>query len=419
MAVLVLPLISLVKIANAQTLNWGSSFSPAWATSAVSGAASNISGTGINSNVSVSISGGAYTYANGVSGSLSPTVSGATATVPSSAQRLQVGVNFASNTDSCIITYNFTSLITGVSFRIVDIDKLNATSFSYVDKITVRGSNGSSTFLPTITKYDAATDPNFLIISGNVVNANPTSGQAGNTASDATDQRGTVTVNFGTAAINSITIRYDNQAAAQANPGVQFIAVGNMSFTQAVLPVSLLTFSGAQQGNDVKLKWATAQETNSEAYIIEKSNGTGNWSAIGTVAARGNSSDRTDYTYTDFSPEKRDLYYRLMMTDRDGRYNYSTVVKIANKTGAVQFTAFPSPFTTQIGMAVQSPVKTTATIQLTDALGRQAAIRYQELEKGSNSFTITALERLTPGIYYITITDDEKNLLGRTAVVKR
>ncbi|MBL7732504.1 MAG: T9SS type A sorting domain-containing protein [Chitinophagaceae bacterium] len=418
MAGLLLPLTILFYQSNAQTLNWGSSFTPAWATSGTAGTASNISGTGVNSTVNVSISGGAFTYANGVSGSLSPTVSGATATVPSSAQRMQVGVNFATDTDSCVITYTFSSLITGVSFRIVDIDKLNATSFSYVDKITVIGRNGTTPYLPTITKYDGATDPNFLVISGNVVNANPTSGQSGNTASDATDQRGTVNISFGSNVINSITIRYENHSAAQANPGVQFIAVGNMSFTQSVLPVSLLSFSGAQQGNDVKLKWATAQETNSEAYIIERSYGAAAWQPIGTVAARGNSTERTDYTYTDINPEKRDLYYRLRINDRDGRSAYSSVVRIPGKTGGVKLSAYPSPFTTQIGITVEAPAKTTATIHLTDAAGRQAIQRRQELEKGNNSFTLVPPPHLPAGIYYITITDDEQNLLGRTTVVR-
>jgi hypothetical protein len=140
----------------------------------------------------------------------------------------------------------------------VDIDKSDATSDTYYDQVTITGTDGSHVYNPTITKYDATTDPNFLIISGNIAHVNTANNKAGNTGSDASDQRGTITVNFGSVNITSVTIRYDNAAGTQTNPDAQAIAIGSFSFTAAAtLPLQLSSFSGHRPAADVILNWRT------------------------------------------------------------------------------------------------------------------------------------------------------------------
>src|SRR5687768_9270326 len=78
-------------------LNWQSSFSPAWNNGNTNGNAPNIGGNSINGSVSATITGGgSFAQANGSYGAQTPTVSGATFTVPASANRLQVTPNFSS-----------------------------------------------------------------------------------------------------------------------------------------------------------------------------------------------------------------------------------------------------------------------------------------------------------------------------------
>ncbi|MBK6938389.1 MAG: hypothetical protein IPH18_17200 [Chitinophagaceae bacterium] len=236
-------------------------------------------------------------------GSQTPTVNGAVFTVPGASSRIQITPNFNNNTSYATIVLSFTSLATNISFRIADIDKNDATSTTYFDRVTITGSNGSSTFSPSITKFDAVTDPNFLIISGNTARVNTTSGQAGNTDSDAADQRGTINVDFGTAAINTVTIRYDNAPGANTNPAAQSIAVGSVTFSQSVLPVSLTDFSAYRQSRDVILKWTTHQENNSASFEIERSNDNSNWLKVGNVTAAGFSGNDLNYSFLDVNPQ--------------------------------------------------------------------------------------------------------------------
>src|SRR5215813_12150879 len=80
---------------NAQLLNWLSSYIPAWSNGNTSGTANNVGSSGINCTTSFSISGGSFVQALGSSGSPTPTVSGATFTIPGSTNRMQVTTNFA------------------------------------------------------------------------------------------------------------------------------------------------------------------------------------------------------------------------------------------------------------------------------------------------------------------------------------
>lgn len=403
---------------NAQpNLNWASSFSPAWADGNTTGNAINISGSGINCTATATmVGGGTYMGALGGSGAQTPTVAGATFTVPGTTNRIQVTPNFSSNTSYVNIVLTFTSFATNVSFKIVDIDKNNPNSTTYFDQVTVTGSDGVSTYNATLSKYDAVTDPNFLIISGNTAYASTTNGQGDNTASDATDQRGTVNVNFGAAVINTVTIRYDNAPGANSNPASQAIAIGSVSFNATTLPVSLLDFNGHRQTKDVVLNWKTQQEINSSSFDIER-NSNGNWELIGNVPARGNSNNVTDYTYTDISPQGSVLLYRLKQIDFDRNFKYSNIIRIAAK-GTTDITSYPNPFTSHVNVSISSSGNQQVTVSVYDAGGKRVRSEIKTLYAGNNSFCVTSLDRLTNGIYYLEIKNIALEILARAKLIK-
>jgi len=406
-------------VLHSQTnLNWASSFAPSWANGNTSGNANNIGGSGINCvAVATLFGGGSFQQALGNSGAQTPTVSGATFTVPGVTNRLQVTPNYTNNTGYTNIVLSFTSMATNVTFRIVDIDKSNANSSTYFDRVTVTGTNGVTTYNATLSKYDAVTDPNFLIISGNTAYVNTTNGQGDNSASDATDQRGTVTVSFGSASLNSITIRYDNAPGANNNPASQAIAIGSVSFNNSVLPVSLSSFSGHRQAQDVVLDWKTQQEINALSYNIERSSGN-NWETIGTLAARGNSISVTNYTYTDMNPQGNLLLYRLKQIDNDNNYKYSSIIRITGKDIKTTMLSYPNPFSTQINVSINSPTNQQVSVNIFDVSGKTARTETKNIYSGNNNFTITGLDKLTRGIYYAEIKDQSGGLLGRTQLLK-
>lgn len=401
------------KLHSQYNLNWLSSFSPIWSNGNVSGSASNVNGSSINCNTTVTLNGGGvFMPSLGSSGSLTPTVIGAVFTIPGATNRIQVTPNYTNNSSYTNIVLSFSTPVTNVTFRIADIDKANATSTTYYDRVTVTGSDGSTTFNPTITKYDASTDPNFLVISGNTARVNTTNGQSGNSASDASDQRGTVTVNFGSVTINSVTIRYDNAAGADANPASQSIAVGQVSFTQSTLPVSLTDFNGHWQANDVILNWSTSHEFNSASFEIERNNGNNNWEKIGVVVAAGFSSDHRSYSFKDINPTGSQLFYRLKQMDIDHNFKYSNVVRISRKNYQTGINVYPNPFTDKVNITLLSRSIQIVTLLLTDISGKVIRSESKKVFIGENNIMLGELEKTSKGIYIVTIRDENGEIIG-------
>ncbi len=105
-------------------------------------------------------------------------------------------------------------------------------------------------------------------------------------------------------------------------------------FPTTPLPVTLLSFDGVKRSPDIQLQWQTSSETNSSRFEVERSQDKNNrFLTIGTVAAKGNSSQKTSYTYTDRNVLQKSsrFHYRLKMIDADGKYAYSNVITFTNR----------------------------------------------------------------------------------------
>ncbi len=91
------------------------------------------------------------------------------------------------------------------------------------------------------------------------------------------------------------------------------------------LPVELLLFKDSCINGFTRLTWATASESNSANFTVEKSNDAINFFPIGNIPAAVNSLQTKQYSFTDFSVNTHVTYYRLVETDLNGA---TTVFKI-------------------------------------------------------------------------------------------
>jgi hypothetical protein len=96
-----------------------------------------------------------------------------------------------------------------------------------------------------------------------------------------------------------------------------------------VLPISLLSFTGFNDHNKNILNWKVSSELNSSRYEIERSLDTHDFIKAGSMQSYNNSSGST-YQYKDDISQMtaNKFYYRLKMIDKDGTYNFSTVISI-------------------------------------------------------------------------------------------
>ena len=109
------------------------------------------------------------------------------------------------------------------------------------------------------------------------------------------------------------------------------------------LPLKLLEFKATKNSSAVKLAWQTADEQNSDKFIIERSTDGKEFLAIGHLNAKGNPSNTTNnYTFFDNDPAQGNNYYRLKMLDKDETFDYSGIEKIYNGDEQV-VSLFPNP----------------------------------------------------------------------------
>lgn len=194
--------------------------------------------------------------------------------------------------------------------------------------------------------------------------------------------------------------------AASSSADISFVELDQFDIAAAIpLPLTLIDFSGLLSGHNVQLSWSTATEQNTSYFEVQRSSGGSVFLPVGKVAAAGNSTATLQYSYTDILPADAPpaLFYRLQMTDLDGQFTYSPVVKITPPPASLTILATPNPF--QQGLTVNIGAATTdnAVITITDMSGRIILAETIPIQKGSNVITLKTLSQLDKGIYLLHI----------------
>jgi PQQ-dependent dehydrogenase (s-GDH family) len=184
------------------------------------------------------------------------------------------------------------------------------------------------------------------------------------------------------------------------------------SNTNFTLPLDLLTFSGALQANKtVLLKWKTENERNTSHFVVERSADGINFTAVGTVAANGNSLPGSSFNYslTDQDVVNQAsllFYYRLRMVDLDGSIKFSNTITISLKDISPWIVVSPNPVATEVKVNVTAPAEGTAQWKLIDIMGKTVLQNSILLRKGSGNIFSVDMNKLSTGAYYLKVTGE-------------
>jgi hypothetical protein len=181
--------------------------------------------------------------------------------------------------------------------------------------------------------------------------------------------------------------------------------------TISVLPVLLTGFNANLSGNDVYVSWTTEQETNSDHFEIERSQDGVKWELIGTVAAKGNASTVSNYSFTDNAPLSGINYYRLKMVNIDNSYNYSDI-KVVRTTAVSKISFFPNPAQSFVNVSlVQSENETS--IQLLNISGQ---ILKEQKVSGATTVTFN-VEQYARGMYVLRVMNSDGSSVSNKIVI--
>ena len=181
-------------------------------------------------------------------------------------------------------------------------------------------------------------------------------------------------------------------------------------FNTQVLPVSLISFTGAKQGSSNVLYWTTANEINNKGFEIQRSADGVTFTDLDFVsskAAGGNSSNSLSYEYTDNSPLTGTNYYRLKQIDNNGNVTYSTVVVLTRTVKNVQIVSIaPNIVTNQTILSLVTGKEGNVSIRIVDAIGRVLSVKTEYLNSGNNSILLN-LGYLAAGMYNLQVIDED------------
>jgi hypothetical protein len=154
--------------------------------------------------------------------------------------------------------------------------------------------------------------------------------------------------------------------------------------------------------NHVDLEWITTLENNIKDFTIERSEDNLHYTDIDTVAAENNGNITLTYEAKDTEPPHANLYYRLRITDMDGRVSYSAPVMVAVMVGLGDETlaapvVYPNPSKAQL--FVKKGGNEIKMITLFDPAGK----RVSHLEGAFEDTTEIPVWMMANGMYVVEI----------------
>ncbi len=254
-------------------------------------------------------------------------------------------------------------------------------------------------------------DYSVKLIKGGAIGGTDQAGTASWPTSDAYASYGSPTDLWGrtwtTADINAST--FGAAIAARVQNGT--VHVDHMRITvyyYSTLPIELLDFRAKQEGQRVRLDWATATETDNDHFIVQRSRDGVVFEDVERLAGAGTSLSTLYYTSVDERAPVGLNYYRLEQVDADGTTDHSDVVAVDVRRTDVL--AFPNP--------------TSGTVTLFDVvLGRDDVAVYSDdmhlirTHVGAGADPAIHLDDLPDGTYTIMVRNGEETRTTRVVKV--
>jgi len=173
----------------------------------------------------------------------------------------------------------------------------------------------------------------------------------------------------------------------------------------SIIPVELTSFTASVTGNDVKLLWETATETNNSGFSIERKSDNSQYLEVGFVPGFGTTSEPKSYSFNDQNLRTGEYTYRLKQIDFDGTVNYSDEVSV-DVNAPAEFSLdqnYPNPFNPSTKITFSLAADSKVSLKVFDVIGQEvASLINQDLSAGVHNYTFNAAG-INSGVYFYRI----------------
>lgn len=174
-----------------------------------------------------------------------------------------------------------------------------------------------------------------------------------------------------------------------------------------VIPVKLEYINAHKASNGNALNWKLGCLSASITMEIERSADTRNFRTIASINAT-QARCAEPFAFTDVSPLRGKNFYRLKITDIDGRVSYSPVVMVNNGGSGFEIVGlYPSVVNSETALSISSDRQTVIGIAVSDISGRIIAKSKHSIAAGSSVINIDCT-KLAAGTYNLTVIAEDK-----------
>jgi Leucine-rich repeat (LRR) protein len=181
-----------------------------------------------------------------------------------------------------------------------------------------------------------------------------------------------------------------------------------VSTSNFTLPLTLVEFTGKLQNTAALLKWQTANEVNTKQFLVQHSNKGISFNTIGSIKALSATGNHS-YYFTDEKISAGQNFYRLQMTDNDGRSSYSKIISINANNQNPSLTVYPNPARNNAALLFNATAQSKYAIRITDVSGKAIKNINGVSEIGENK-VILDLHNFNSGTYFVIFTDPENGV---------
>ncbi|MEP7252712.1 MAG: T9SS type A sorting domain-containing protein, partial [Ginsengibacter sp.] len=217
--------------------------------------------------------------------------------------------------------------------------------------------------------------------------------------------------NYSIAFFSTLTGNFLSATSATVSSGILDILLPDITWDVAfraietsVLPLQAYAFSGYRRMSENYLDINISNADNVKNIFIERSSNGTDFTSLSNAVATWNSL-AGKHSYIDKEPFKGNNFYRLKILDKDGSISYSKIIKLSNNL--VKFGVYPNPVKDNVILNIDEGKYQ---IKISDQNGR---IVESKFASASGNFVIKIpVNKLSSGIYYLSVQDEQGNLIG-------
>ncbi|MCX6316539.1 MAG: T9SS type A sorting domain-containing protein [Bacteroidetes bacterium] len=204
----------------------------------------------------------------------------------------------------------------------------------------------------------------------------------------------------------------DGSVTWNSTPNYSTFTLGSTTYATNPLPVKLANIKAYASGEKNRVEWSNLTEADMDAYYVEKSADGYTFQTLASVAARGNTSAREDYTALDNHVMGTTAWYRIRAVNKQGQIYYSLIVRVdrVNKEEN-KLLIYPNPVTgKQMTVQVFAVRNDKYSVRIINSGGQIVSSQTWNVQAGAASRTLELPAGLPAGMYQLQLSSNSKTM---------